>query len=157
MRLTRLTVELIPRTCWFKNVRSEVTPTQWEKLRKQTLEKAGHRCEVCGGGGRLECHEVWEYDDERCVQRLLGLMALCRPCHEVKHIGLAGVRGRREQVMRHLARVNGWSREDAELYVEAVFETWHRRSGREWTLDITWLGQHGVTISSDTYPHSGLR
>ncbi len=64
MRLTRLTVELIPRTCWFKNVRSEVTPTQWEKLRKQTLEKAGHRCEVCGAGGRLECHEVWEYDDE---------------------------------------------------------------------------------------------
>ena len=92
---------------------------------------------------------MWEYDDERRVQRLLGLMALCHRCHEVKHIGLAGVRGRREQAMRHLARVNGWSREDAELYVEAAFELWDRRSLYEWTLDISWLGRHGVTLARE--------
>ncbi len=149
MPQTRLTVELVPRTCWFKNVRSEVTPAQWEKLRKQTLEKAGYRCEVCGAGGRLQCHEVWEYDDERHVQRLAGLVALCSRCHEVKHIGLAGVWGRGERAMGHLARVNGWSREDAELYVEAVFETWHRRSRHDWILDIGWLEHENVTAKQN--------
>jgi hypothetical protein len=73
-------------------------------------------------------------------------VALCQRCHEVKHIGLAGVRGHRERAMEHLARVNGWSSEDAELYIEVIFETWHRRSAHEWALDIAWLEQHGVTV-----------
>ncbi len=145
--LTRLTVELVPRTCWFKNVRSQVSRDKWNRLRRETLERAGHRCEVCGAGARLECHEVWEYDDERHVQRLSGLTALCSRCHEVKHIGLAGVRGRGERAMRHLARVNGWSAQDAELYVESVFETWHRRSRHDWALDIGWLDRHGIATS----------
>ncbi len=144
---TRLTVELVPRTCWFKNVRSEVSRDVWDRLRKETLEGAGHRCQVCGAVGRLECHEVWEYDDERHVQRLAELVTLCYRCHEVKHIGLAGVRGREERAMEHLARVNGWSREDVEAYVEAVFETWHWRSRHEWTLDLGWLERHGIARS----------
>ena len=146
MRPTRLTVELVPRTCWFRNVRSEVSSSDWSRLRRDILEKAGHRCEICGAGGRLECHEIWEYDEGKHVQRLAGLVALCQRCHEVKHIGLSEVRGHRARAMEHLARVNGWSREDAELYIEVVFETWHRRSGHEWTLDISWLAWHGVTV-----------
>ncbi len=148
MPLTRLTVELAPKTCWFKNVRSEVSSAEWGTLRRETLANAGHHCEVCGAEARLECHEVWEYDYERYIQRLVGLVALCCRCHEVKHIGLAGVRGRQEQAMWHLAPVNGWSREDVEAYIEAVFETWHRRSGHKWALDITWLGTQGVTVDS---------
>ncbi len=109
---TCLTVELVPRTCWFTNVRSEVSPADWNKLRRETVERAGKRCEICAAGGRLECHEMWEYDDERRIQRLSGLVALCHRCHEVKHLGLAGVRGRGKQAMEHLARVNGWSNPD---------------------------------------------
>src|SRR3712207_8436185 len=92
-----LTVELVPRTAWFKNVRSHVTREEWERLKKIVFGRAGHRCEVCGGRGPrwpVECHEVFAYDDERRVQKLTALVALCPACHEVKHIGLAGLRGR---------------------------------------------------------------
>ncbi len=34
---------------------------------------------------RLECHEVFEYEDEAHVQRLSSLAALCTRCHQVKH------------------------------------------------------------------------
>lgn len=34
---------------------------------------------------RLECHEVWDYDDAMRVQRLSELVALCTRCHQVKH------------------------------------------------------------------------
>ncbi len=142
-----LTVELVPRTAWFKNVRSHVTKEQWELLKKITFGRAGHACEVCGGrGGKwpVECHEVFAYDDARRVQKLLRLVALCPRCHEVKHIGLAGARGRRREALAHLARVNGWSIEDAETYLEVCFETWHRRSCHEWELDLTYLEQFGV-------------
>lgn len=142
-----LTVELVPRTSWFDNVRSHVSREEWERLKKLTFSRAGYRCEICGGRGPrwpVECHEVFAYDDARRVQKLVRLVALCPRCHEVKHIGLAGARGRRREALAHLARVNGWTPADAELYLEACFETWHRRSCHEWTLDLTHLTELGA-------------
>ena len=110
--MTRLTVELVPSTCWWSNVRSHVAPAVWERLRRATAAAAGNRCEICGGRGRrhpVECHEVWDYDDTTRVQRLVRLIALCPACHEVKHLGLAAKRGRHGAALAHLARVNGWT------------------------------------------------
>jgi 5-methylcytosine-specific restriction endonuclease McrA len=139
-----LTIELVPKTCWYTNVRSNVSKAEWERLKKMVSARAGHVCEICGGRGRkwpVECHEVFAYDDERHVQKLVRLIALCPACHEVKHIGLAGARGKRAAATAHLARVNHWSKEDAELYIEACFEIWYRRSCHEWELDLSYLDQ----------------
>jgi hypothetical protein len=147
---TRLTVELVPSTCWFSNLRSELSQQDWDRLRHATYERAGQRCEVCGQRGSahpVECHEVWEYDDEHHVQRLAGLVALCPACHESKHIGYATSIGRSSQARAHLARINGWSMDSVELYLEAEFEQWSRRSQHEWTLDLSWLEQFGIEIS----------
>lgn len=35
----KLTIELVPKTCWFSNVRSNVTPSQWNKLKKYQVKK----------------------------------------------------------------------------------------------------------------------
>jgi len=152
-----LTVELVPRTAWFKNVRSHVSPAEWERLKKLTFARAGYRCDVCDGRGErwpVECHEIFSYDDARKVQRLERLAALCPACHEVKHAGLAGVRGRQRQAVAHLARVNNWSREDAEAYLEVCFEQWHRRSNHEWSLDLSHLERLGVHVR---HARAGLR
>ena len=144
-----LTVELVPRTAWFKNVRSHVPAGEWERLKRRTFARAGYACEVCGGRGPrwpVECHEVFSYDDERRVQKLERLLALCPSCHEVKHAGLAGVRGRRREAVAHLARVNGWSGADADAYLEVCFEQWHRRSNHEWALDLSHLEELGVEV-----------
>ena len=104
----RLQVELVPSTCWFSNVRDHVSKTDWDTLRKATYQKAGHVCEICGGRGPkwpVECHEIWHYDDESLTQTLKGLIALCPSCHETKHIGLAGLRGRVEIAKVHLGLV----------------------------------------------------
>jgi hypothetical protein len=147
---TRLTVELVPSTCWFSNLRSELSKEEWDRLRRATYERAGQRCEVCGQKGSahpVECHEVWEYDDKEHVQRLAGLVALCPACHESKHMGYASSTGRSGQARAHLARVNGWSMDSVELYLEAEFEQWSIRSQHEWTLDLSWLEQFGIEIS----------
>lgn len=139
---TLLTIELVPKTCWYTNVRSNVSRREWERLKRIVFKRARYACEICGGRGDrwpVECHEVFAYDDARHVQKLVGLLALCPRCHEVKHIGLVGVRGKRGDAVAHLAAVNGWSREDAELYIEACFEIWYRRSCHEWKLDLSYL------------------
>ena len=140
-----LTIELVPKTSWFSNLRSELSKSDWDKLRKRVYEKAGHKCEVCGGKGKkwpLECHEIWEYDDENKIQTLSGLIALCPKCHEVKHIGLAQIKGRGHAALKHLSKVNGWSESDASLYIEAQFETWSGRSQFDWEINLKWLEEN---------------
>lgn len=143
-----LTIELVPKTCWYSNVRSHVSQAEWDRLRQIIYERAGNVCEICDGRGRkwpVECHEIWHYDDERHVQKLAGLIALCPSCHEVKHIGLAGMRGKQAGALAHLAKVNGWSMADARLYLEACFEQWSQRSCHQWKLDISYLEQFNIT------------
>ncbi len=146
-----LTIELVPKTSWYRNVRANVSPAEWEKLKRITFDRAGHVCEICGGRGRkwpVECHEVFAYDDERHIQKLVRLIALCPACHEVKHMGLAGVRGKKKAAAAHLSRVNGWSAADADLYIEACFEVWYRRSNHPWRLDLSYLEQFGISAAA---------
>lgn len=153
-----LTIELVPSTCWYSNVRSHVSRRGWETCKRFVRQRSGDRCEVCGGRGQrwpVECHEVWSYHEAvdrdvvtLRVQRLDGLIALCPACHEVKHIGLTEIRGRLPTAVDHLARVNGWTADDALAYVESCVEVWAQRSQHEWELDVSWLATIGVTVPS---------
>ncbi len=146
-----LTIELVPSTCWFSNVRDHVSKSTWDKLRKTTYKQANYRCEVCGGRGHkhpVECHEIWDYHDQKYIQTLKGLTALCPSCHQVKHIGLAGLRGQGEQAEAHLAKVNNWSSEETDAYLETVWETWHKRSSHDWKLNLDWLKRYGIHVTS---------
>ena len=146
-----LTIELVPQTCWFSNVRSEVSKEDWNRLKKQTYEKANNRCEVCAGRGPkwpVECHEIWNYDDHNHIQKLVGLIALCPSCHEVKHRGLANVKGRGEIADQHLAKVNQWTMPKTKQYVDDQFQVWKKRNKYEWELDISWLDQFGIQVKS---------
>jgi len=150
MTKTKLTIELVPSTCWFSNVRSNVSKRDWDKLRFACYAKAGNICEICGGHGEkwpVECHEIWAYDDEKHTQTLTGLIALCPSCHEVKHIGLAQMRGRGEIAQKHLMKVNGWSADQAAQYIKARFLIWNDRSSRSihWALNLDFLKNQGIT------------
>jgi hypothetical protein len=83
------------------------------------------------------------------------MIALCPACHEVKHIGLAGIKGRGEIAQRHLAEVNGWTPGMAARYVDEAFAVWRTRSRRSWSLDISSLEAYGVdsgTIAAASRP-----
>jgi hypothetical protein len=147
--MNKLEVELVPKTCWFSNVRSHVSKGEWDKLRNDVYLKAHFVCEICGGVGSkhsVECHEIWHYDDETHTQRLDGLIALCPSCHSVKHIGLASVQGGFGEAVAHLAKVNGWKMMEAEKHVSEAVKIWKERSQHEWKLDLSWLEQHDIFV-----------
>ena len=80
----KLTIELVPKTSWYSNVRSNVSKNEWDIIRKKSYEHAGHVCEICGDIGtnqgvkhNVECHEIWDYNDETNEQTLGGLISLC--------------------------------------------------------------------------------
>src|SRR5579862_704679 len=89
-----LTINLIPSTAWYKNLRSELPKGEWDKLRKAQYKTANYVCEICGASGLeqgfkwpVEAHEVWEFDDKEHIQKLISLIALCPLCHMCQHYG----------------------------------------------------------------------
>ena len=137
----KLTIELVPSTSWFRNLRMLVSRSQWDTVRKKVYADYDHRCGICRAEERLNCHEIWEYDDRMHVQKLVGLIALCNMCHHVKHMGHANILASEgkldlEEVVKHFIKVNGCRRARFEKHKQQAFDRWRKRSEHEWTVDL---------------------
>lgn len=140
--MLKLYPELIPSTAWFSNVRTNVSAADWQKIRKYTSAIDKDICQCCDrnlANFRKDTHEVWEWRADTADQVLVRLKTLCVSCHEVIHFGFAETRGRGAQALKHLARVNKISLEDAALIVEAAFKEWSQRSNIDWKIDLSYL------------------
>ena len=140
----KLTIELVPKSSWYSNVRSNVTELEWNRIKQHVNKAAGYRCEICGGRGKkwpTECHEIFSYDDFLSIQKLEKIVALCPPCHHVKHIGLAQIKGYFDHAVRHFCKVNEVGREEALTYIDDQFALWRRRSRQQWKLNLKYLNQ----------------
>lgn len=140
----KLTIELVPKSAWYRNVRSNVSVLEWDRIKKYVNKAAGYRCEICGGRGRIwptEVHEIFEYDDFLGIQKLVKIVALCPPCHRVKHIGLTQIKGYFEHAVHHFCKVNEVERDEALTYIDDQFVVWRRRNRQQWKLNIKYLRQ----------------
>ena len=143
--MLKLTIELVPKTSWCSNVRTKTARAQWDKIRLKCYNDAHDMCEICGKtgtNGRIECHEIWDYDDENHIQKLIGLIALCPKCHQVKHAGLAQIKGKINEVISQLSKINKISNYDAEEMLREAFMQYHSRSCHEWTVDISYIDEY---------------
>lgn len=140
-----LTLELVPSTSWGDNLRSRLSRSEWDVVRRTTYRKANFVCEICGGVGPhhpVEAHEIWSYDDVNHVQTLVGMIALCPTCHMAKHIGRTlTVRSEQTQdrVLYHIMRVNNWTEDLLLKELHSAFAQHAERSRHQWTLDISWI------------------
>lgn len=150
MNPPKFIVELVPKTCFFTNVRSQVSSESWDWLRKETYKQAGHRCEGCGIKGRMEAHEIWHYDDKKHIQKLDSLVCLCNLCHLSHHLGFAEINGKLPEVKKHLAKINKWSLAETDFFIEGVFEVWFQRSQYQWDLDISMLDDLNIPYTMIT-------
>ncbi len=151
----KLTIELVPSSSWFNNVRAVLTRKQWDVLRKQVYSEAWDTCQICGGAGPkhpVECHEIWHYDDKKLIQKLVGMIALCPDCHMVKHIGLAQLQNKSKKALKHLMKVNKISKKEAEKYIADSFMKWAERSSKSWKLDISILESYGIDVKKIKEP-----
>lgn len=150
----KLTIELIPKTCQWSSVRTMVTKKEWDKIRFIAYEKANNKCQICKEIGKdqgfkhnLECHEIWDYNEKTYTQKLVGLIALCPLCHQVKHVGRAIAMGRTTKTYEHMAKVNKWSLTQIQQHVDEAFLQYKLRSKYEWELDISILINEPYSIN----------
>lgn len=146
MKNIKLTIEMIPTTNFYNNIRSTLSNSQWTKIRKDCYTKADNKCEICGETGKkqgykhnVECHEVWSYDKKTKTQKLIRLISLCVRCHLCKHIGRAISMGKQAEVFKHMYDVNKWSHKELLDYLVIIFKEYKETSKIAWKLDLTKL------------------
>lgn len=148
----RLPLTLIPRSCWEQNVRTAL-PERWDEIRHMVYRAA--RCEVCSGdsGGRpWNAHEYWDYRGGR--QALTHIACLCDVCHATTHLGRLRTFSGSDQVARealaNLAKVNGWTVQQAAVYARDELDVCAERSRHKWTLDLSLLEREfGIRLPHD--------
>ena len=140
----KLEIELVPETVWYSNLRKLASKKEWDEIRKEVYVKANHKCEICGASGKLNCHEIWEYDDKNNIQHLKGFQALCDNCHNIKHIGFVNVQISKgmwpkkvlEDLAKHFMKVNNVSPNEFDHHIKEAFDIWRERSKKEWKTDF---------------------
>lgn len=55
---------------------------EWKALRRQAMERDGHRCRTCNAERNLEAHHRY-YPEEFGTETIDALTTLCRSCHEL--------------------------------------------------------------------------
>jgi len=146
----KLSIELIPRPLWGESLAKRYKKA-WDKLRVEAYANADHKCEICGGTGKigsrinpggLQAHEVWEYtfDGPNAVQKLVRLIALCPECHGCKHMGRSYKVMSRSAFLAlqvHFLIVNDMRPEDISEYQAQVMEQWQYHNSLNWTQDLS--------------------
>ena len=150
-----LFIDLIPRSCWFSNVRTSITGSCWDKLRKLVYERAGNICECCGVKDektsletRLEAHERWLYDDVTKTQKIMRILALCNLCHLVTHFGRANLPdvNRGEEAKQHFMKVRNFTEEQFEEHRKEAYRLWRERNINTWTLDLSLITDNNIEL-----------
>lgn len=135
-------MELVPSTVWESSLYRLMPREIWNRIRDNFIKENGRKCQICGETtGTMNLHEIWNYDDSKHIQKLEGFILLCKMCHHVKHIGLAGILAEEgkldyNEVIRHFCKVNNCSEEEFEKHREEAFEIWEKRSKFEWKQDF---------------------
>jgi hypothetical protein len=124
----------------------------WDKIRKEQYKSEEYRCGICKceARGKLDCHEIWEFDDVNRIQRLQGFIALCKLCHAVKHFGRIAMLDEnvRRQVEEHFMRVNECDLKTCKTHGDQAMALWVERSSHEWSFD--WGDYQTLVIKKDT-------
>ena len=137
----KLNFELVPDGCWYSNLRSILPASDWEIIKKVVKRDAKGKCSICGEKPKiLHAHEVWSYDEEKAVQRLEKVIAVCPDCHSVIHIGYTQLKGDVVRAEEHFMKVNGCSYAEYRQALGKANEEHKRRNKvSEWSLDLSFL------------------
>ena len=142
--MLKLGFEMVPDGCWYSNLRSILSKAQWDFLKAEAKSRADGKCMICGKKtDRLEAHERWSYDEENAVQKLEDIIAVCKDCHSVIHIGRTQLKGDEERAEKHFMKVNDCNYAQYRAALGEANER-HKRLNLidEWTLNLDYLKRY---------------
>ncbi len=140
----KLNFELVPEGCWKNNLRYILSKRQWDFLKQDAKERSKGKCTICGKKtDRLDAHEVWEFDEKNGVQKLKDIIAVCKDCHSVIHIGFTQLKGNEERAEQHFMKVNNCTYAEYRKALGQANEK-HIKQNQvgEWVMDLSYLKRY---------------
>ena len=145
-------INLIPSNLWYLNLRKMLSTKEWKNLSLKIRNEANWTCYCCNisinqlkNTKYFHAHEYWIFDRKSKTVKLAAIVCVCSHCHESIHLGLASVKNRSNRAVHHLMKVNKWTYQDANNYVEVLFEENMLNSTIDWQFDINsfkdWLNE----------------
>ena len=143
-----LFIDLVPRSCWFTNVRYCIDRNDWDTLRHKVYKRVKNICECCGKKARkgksLEAHERWSYKDG--IQKLERVVALCTLCHQVTHYGHSKSLVDEEVLREHLKRVRRFDDNECDRHIQEAYHLVAERNLADWDLDLSLITDNGFKL-----------
>ena len=135
-------------------MRTVLPKEQWDYIKAEVKRRAGGRCEICGKRTAFtDAHECWEYDEENGVQKLKGIIAVCKDCHAVIHYGRTSLKGDPIRAEEQYMKVNGATYAEFRAALKKANEEHIRRNRvAEWKLDLSYLLE--FCNEGETYGHN---
>lgn len=137
----KLEIEFVPTKLRYSSFWRVFSKEEWDNIKNKITEENG-RCQICGEtGDNLTLDAMWNYNDNKHVQRLEGFILICEMCHYIKHLGIAETLADRglldyNRLIDHFCKVNNCSREEFEERRAKAYEIWERRSMYKWKRDL---------------------
>lgn len=134
-------INLTPRPCFITNSKYFLSAKDWPRVQNFVIQRAEGKCESCERDcNNLRIEEVYQFDDETYIQKLIRYIALCKPCCDLYSM----VKG--QPNVEHLMLVAGLLREDAEEYIKDRQDIRVSLSNYTWDLDLSILINSGLDI-----------
>jgi hypothetical protein len=128
---------LIPKPLWGINAHSLLSWESWQKIRQDTFSRDMRCCVICSHKGRLECHEVFAYNDTIGIAVLVRLESRCGDCHDCNHLGRLKEREpeKFKDALKRIARINRMERAEVIQIVKEAFRL-HKVRTRSWQVEV---------------------
>ena len=140
----KLDFEIMPSGAFGNNLRTVLSKSAWDFIRRDAYSRANGRCAICSRPvKRLEAHEKWEFDKDKKVQKLVDVIGICHACHSVIHIARTQVLGFEDEAIKHFKKVNNC---DYQGYINALSKATKisvdLSTVDSWALDLDWLKRY---------------
>lgn len=170
-----LKIQVCPKKCKGINLHSEkyiIIPFElWMSISSKVRASQNYTCQYCGmvqlkGAlaemSKMVAHEVWFFDDESHVQRLVDIVCACTRCHTTIHHENTIARSSREYFLSkaHYMEVNFCEEQVFEKDLDQALAEYrrlnqideNRRNSNKsdgWLLDISYAIEQGYLSYSD--------
>lgn len=143
-----LYIDMIPKTSYFKNIRSLFKVDDWNTIRNYIYKRVNYKCECCGCTRHkyLEAHERWSFDFENKIQKLERIIALCKLCHLSTHYGFSKRKRNINIINEHLKKIKNIDDTELHNHINEAYNIWKDRNKVIWTLDYSIIVNSGFII-----------
>ena len=141
----KLEMEMVPKSTWGQSLANILPRPVWDTIRREVYSSSNYCCSACGDmSSRLNCHEVWDFNDKKRLQILAGFQCLCEDCHRIKHWGRTSLliskgelpKRKEEELIKHFCQVNRCKKTTFTAHSRKVHSLWAGRSKVKYTVDF---------------------